>query len=60
VLWNVVIVRTKWTNPWLGLITTLLGLTVIDGDLFKAGLILADNTTVPAKSQLYCTIFESA
>ena len=54
-----VVVRTTWTNPWLGLIATLLGLTVIDGDLFKAGLILADNTTVPAKPQLYSPIFES-
>jgi hypothetical protein len=59
VLWSEVIVRTTWTNPWLGLITTLFGLTVIDGDLSKAGLIVADSTTVPAKPQLYSTIFES-
>jgi hypothetical protein len=59
VLWREVIARTTLTNPWLALITTLLGLTVIDGDLSKAGLILADNTTVPAKPQLYSTIFES-
>jgi hypothetical protein len=37
----------------------MVGLMVIEGDLFKAGLILVDNTTVPAKPQLYSAIFES-